>query len=167
MRLSTPALLLSLLLIGGCSTKANPLNWFGGDAPDPSVLQPIGETNPLIPTRTGIFESDNTPPPYLGTPIDVVSDLTLERVPGGLIIRANGRSGSFAPFNARLTPVNEGEVPEDGVLTYRLEAQYARATGGTSLTREVTVARQLTNQELAGTRTIRVEAVQNTLERRR
>jgi hypothetical protein len=50
------------------------------------------------------------------------------------------------------------------VLTYRLEAQYTAAINGA---RTVTVARQLTDQELAGTRTIRVEALQNALERRR
>jgi hypothetical protein len=50
------------------------------------------------------------------------------------------------------------------VLTYRLEAQYTPTASGA---REVTVARQLTDQELAGTRTIRVEGIQNALERRR
>lgn len=145
---------------------ANPMNWFGGDAPDESVLEPIESTNPLIPQRTGIFQSSNTPEPYLGAPVDTVTDLTLERVPGGVIIRATGVSASLGPFNARLTPATEDEVPVDGVLTYRLEAQLSQATAGPR-PRQVTVARLLTDQELEGTRTVRVEAVQNALERRR
>ncbi|MEM9576247.1 MAG: hypothetical protein AAF999_04445 [Pseudomonadota bacterium] len=146
---------------------ANPVNWFGNDAPDESVLEPIDEANPLIPQRTGIFQSRNTPAPYLGTTIDAVADLTLERVPGGLIIRATGQSARFAAFNARLTPSNEDEVPVDGVLTYQLQAQYTQVSSGTPESRQVIVARQLTDQELQGARTIRVEGLQNALERRR
>jgi hypothetical protein len=167
MRIKSPALFLSLLVLAGCGSMANPINWFGGDAPDESVLDPIDEANPLIPQRTGIFQSRNTPKPYLGSTIDAVSDLTLERVPGGVIIRATGRSATLAAFNARLVPANEDELPVDGVLTYQLQAQYVQATGGAPEAREVIVARQLTDQELAGTRTIRVEGVQNALERRR
>lgn len=167
MRETLPALIVSMLLLAGCGTAANPLNWFDNDAPDEDTLEPIESTNPLIPEKTGIFQSNKTPPPYPGTPIDAIVDLTLERMPGGVLIRATGRSATQGAYNARLTPANEEEVPENGVLTYRLEAQYTQTTGGAPQTREIVVARHLTNQELAGARTIRVEAVQNALERRR
>lgn len=146
---------------------ANPVNWFGNDAPDARVLEPIENTNPLIPESTGIFEARSRIVQYLGTPVDTVSGLTLDRVPGGLIIRATGQSSNPAAFNARLTPATEDEVAEDGVLTYRLEAQYAQPTAGALPSRNIIVARQLTDQELSGTRTIRVEGIQNALEARR
>lgn len=167
MRITPPALLFSLVLLAGCGSAANPMNWFGDDAPDESVLDPIESTNPLIPERSGFFRSRNTPAPYLGTTIDAITDLTLERVPNGVIIRATGQSATVGAFNARLTPANEDEAPVEGVLTYQLQAQYTRITGGSPEVREVVVARQLTDQELQGTRIIRVEGRQNALERRR
>lgn len=144
------------------------MNWFGNDAPDESVLEPIGEANPLIPESDGIFQNRrNKIAIYQGATIDAISDLTLERVPGGVLIRATGISSTQGPFNARLTPDNEDELPEDGVLTYQLQAYYTQITGGAPETREVTVAHTLTDQQLSGTRTIRVEGLQNALERRR
>ena len=167
MRVTPPALLMSIVLLAGCGSSANPVNWFGGAQPDESVLEPIDAANPLIPQRTGIFQRRNTPAPYLGSTINAVADLTLERVPGGLIIRATGRSATLGAFNAQLTPTTKDETPVDGVLTYRLQAQYTQVSGGTPEARDVVVARQLTDQELQGTRTIRVEGLQNALERRR
>ena len=58
-------------------------------------------------------------------------------------------------------------APVVSVLTYRFEAQYTQIVGGAPETREIIVARQLTDQELADTRVIRVEGLQNALERRR
>ena len=55
----------------------------------------------------------------------------------------------------------------DGVLSYSLDAEYTQIVGGAPETRDIVVARQLTNQEVAGVRTIRVEGLQNALERRR
>ena len=168
MRITIPALLISTVLLAGCGSSANPMNWFGNDAPDESVLEPIDGANPLIPESDGIFQSRrNQLAIYPGTTIDAIADLTLEPVPGGLLIMATGRAATQGAYNARLTPVNEDEVPEDGVLTYQLQAQYTQITGGAPETREVIVARTLTDQELSGTRTIRVEGLQNALERRR
>lgn len=167
MRNSLPVLLITCIFLAGCSTRANPVNWFGGDAPDESVLEPIESTNPLIPESTGIFEARSRVEEYFGTPVDAVSDLALERVPGGLIIRATGQSSNSGAFNARLTPADADEMPEDGVLTYRLEAENGPPIAGAPALREIIVARQLTDQELSGTRTIRVEASQNALQARR
>ena len=76
-------------------------------------------------------------------------------------------SATQGVFNARLAPQNEDELPEDGVLTYQLQAQYKQIIGGAPETREVTVARKLTDQETRDVRVIRVEGLQNALERRR
>lgn len=167
MRTTIPALVIAGFLLAGCSTNANPMNWFDSDPPDARVLEPIEKTNPLIPESTGIFDSRRREARYEGTPVDTVSDLTIERFPGGVIIRATGQSGALIPYDARLTPANEDEVPEDGVLTYRLEALYAQPSVQSPQAQQVTVARQLTIQELGETRVIRVEGVQNALDRRR
>jgi hypothetical protein len=83
------------------------------------------------------------------------------------MIRATGRSTTLTPYNARLTPSNPDELPEDGVLTYQLQAEYVPVSVASARSREVIVARRLTNQQLGDTRTIRVEALQNALQRRR
>lgn len=167
MRVSIPALVVSALFLAGCSTNANPMNWFGSDGPDESNLTPIESTNPLIPETSGFFKSRNEVVPYQGTPIDAISDLALERFPGGVIVRATGVSATQGAFNARLTSVTEDVTPVDGVLTFRFEAQYTQIIGGPQQSREVVIARQFTDQQLQGTRTIRVEGLQNALERRR
>jgi hypothetical protein len=168
MRITPAAFLISALFVAGCSSNANPMNWFGRDGPEPEVLEPIDAANPLIPESSGLFRSDPTERlQYQGSTIDAISDLTIERVPGGIIIRATGRSATQGPFNARLTPLNKDELPQDGVLGYQLQAQYKQIIGGAPETRDVTVARRLTDQQLEGTRTIRVEGLQNALERRR
>jgi hypothetical protein len=166
MHVKLQVLLLSLLLTAACGSSLNPMNWFGDDAPDESVLDPVSANNPLLPSDDGPFARRTGPSPYLGTPVEAVTDLTLERVPGGLIIRATGRSSSPGIYDARLVSENEDGLPVEGVLTYSLRALKAQ-TGGVVQPQDVTVARQLTNQELAGARTIRVEGQQNTLERRR
>lgn len=168
MRISATAYLIAALFLAGCGTNANPVNWFGREGPDESVLEPIEADNPLIPETSGIFRSDpRESNQYPGTTIDAISDLTIERVPGGILIRATGRSATSGVFNARLTPQNEDELPVDGVLTYLLQAQYKQIIGGAPEIREVTVARKLTNQEVQDARVIRVEGLQNALERRR
>ena len=61
------------------------------------------------------------------------------------------------------SPVVEDETPVDGVLSYRLEGiePDANTAVGASATREVTVARKVTDQDLRGVSTIRVEGVRN------
>ncbi|MFK7868827.1 MAG: hypothetical protein AB8B58_06275, partial [Roseobacter sp.] len=96
MRITIPALLVSTALLAGCGSAANPMNWFGNDAPDEAVLDPIdATTNPLIPESDGIFSNNRDRSEiYRGTTIDAIADLTVERVPGGLLIRATGRAAT-------------------------------------------------------------------------
>ncbi|WP_300055176.1 hypothetical protein [uncultured Roseobacter sp.] len=171
MRKTVSALLVSALVLSACGgfrdSRVNPFNWFGRAEPAPVTLA-NEETNPLIPTRTGLFSSNRNRDAYFGQPIDTVSDLVIERVPGGAIIRATGVASVQGIYDVRLTPVSDQETAVDGVLSYRLEGVPRVGTPqGAPATREVIVARKVTDQTLAGARTIRVEAERNALQTRR
>jgi hypothetical protein len=173
MRKSFSALLVSTLVLTGCATvrdsRVNPFNWFG-NARSESLTQAEVNTNPLIPTRSGLFASARAEEAvYTGRPFDQVTDLTIERVPGGALIRVTGLAARQGIYDVQLTPANEDELPVDGVLTYRLEGvEPARNTPvGAQPTREVVAARKITDQTLAGVQTIRVEGQRNALTSRR
>lgn len=173
MRKTFSALLVSTLVLAGCATvrdsRINPFNWFGAARSEPLTQREVN-TNPLIPSSSGLFASARArATAYTGRPFDQVTDLTIEQVPGGAIIRVTGLAARQGIYNVQLTPANEEEAPVDGVLTYRLEGvEPDRNTAiGAQPTREVTAARKLTSQTLAGVRSIRVEGQRNALVSRR
>ncbi|UWR27947.1 hypothetical protein K3757_08430 [Sulfitobacter sp. S223] len=168
MRISISVLLVASLSVGACGfvrdSAINPANWFGRSASETIAVADDKPVNPLIPQRSGLFASrGDKAETYAGKPFDEITDLTVERIPGGAIIRASGLAARQGIYAVRLTPENAEELPIDGVLTYRLEGiEPDRATAiGTPPTRVVTAARKITNQDLAGVRTIRVEGLRN------
>lgn len=173
MRKTLSILLISTLTLTACGavreSRVNPFNWFGQARSVPTQKE---NTNPLIPEKQGIGlfaglrEQDAI---YAGRPFEQVTDLTIERVPGGAIIRATGLAARQGYYAVQLTPENEDELPVDGVLTYRLEGvrPNTNTNVGTEPTREVIAARRLTDQEMAGVRSIRVEGQLNALVSRR
>ena len=92
MRKTITLLLAASLVLSACATirdsRVNPLNWFGQSRSE-RVERPES-TNPLIPRRGGLFSRDNREEVYDGRPFEQVTDLTVERVPGGAILRATG-----------------------------------------------------------------------------
>lgn len=173
MRKTLSILLISTLTLTACGavreSRINPFNWFGQSRSE--AIQPKKNTNPLIPTKSGgIFAGLRAQDAiYEGRPFEQVTNLTIERIPGGAIIRATGLAARQGYYSVQLTPANEDELPVDGVLTYRLEG--VRPTQNTAIgtkpTREVIAARRLTDQELRGVRSIRVEGQLNALVSRR
>ena len=173
MRKTLLALMASTLLVSACGmirdSRVNPMNWFGRAEPA-AVSSTEAEANPLIPTRRGLFARIREPEEdYAGRPFEQVTDLTVEPVPGGAIVRATGLAARQGIYAVQLTPENEEELPVDGVLTYRLEGVLPdKATPqGSRPTREVIAARRLTEQDLRGVRAIRVEGQLNALVSRR
>ena len=164
MRISLTVLLVASMGLGACGivrdSALNPTNWFGRSTPE-TVEE--ASTNPLIPADGGLFAARRAKNAlYIGEPFDEIVDLTVERVPGGAIIRATGRAARQGTYAVQLTPANEDEAPVNGVLTFRLEGIAPTNTAsGTPPTREVTAARKLTGQELRGVRSIRVEGLRN------
>ncbi len=174
MRISLSVLLVASLTLGACgmvrNSALNPGNWFGRStsvAIAPTDGKPV---NPLIPQSSGLFGNRNKGPAvYIGEPFDEITDLTIERVAGGAIVRATGLAARQGIYSVQLTPATEDETPVDGVLTYRLEGvepDKNTAVGGPA-TREVTAARKVTDQSLRGVTTIRVEGLRNARTSRR
>lgn len=173
MRKTLPTLLVLSIVLGACGvvrdSRINPFNWFGRSQAAP-VAASAENTNPLIPqSRGGLFSSRNAPADYAGRPFEEITDLTVERIPGGAIIRATGLAARQGIYDVQLTPADEDELPVKGVLTYRLEGvrpRYRTPTGAKP-TRIVTAGRKVTDQTLRGVRTIRVEGSLNARTARR
>ena len=165
MRNLTSALLVSTLVLAGCTTvresRFNPLNWFGR-----AQVETVQDTdaNPLIPTGGGgIFANRRAAQAAVVAPLAAqVSDLTVQRIAGGALIRATAVSDTVGAFAVSLEPVNDGR-PVDGVLTYELRAFTAPA-GSVPMperARSHTAAVRVSDSDLAGVRTIRVVAARN------
>ena len=164
MRKTFSALLLSTLVLTGCATvrdsRVNPFNWFGKARSEP-IAQSSAQANPLIPQTSSIFSRKrNSNAVYNGRPVDQITDLTIERVPGGILLRATGLAARQGLYDVQLVPQNK-----DGVLTYRFEGvePASQTPIGAAATREVIVARTLTDQQLAEVHTIRIEGQRNAL----
>lgn len=165
MKNSVIALLVAGSLVTGCGfrdSRVNPFNWFGDgrDVPQQQADETT-QANPLIPRRSRFTRPELQ---YQGTPIDIIDTLTIERTPGGAIIRATGTAAQQGPYDVRLTPVTEDGSAVDGVLAFRFEVLKPSRPQpvGAERTRQVTVARAVTDQDLAGVRSIQVEAARNT-----
>jgi hypothetical protein len=114
-------------------------------------------------TSRGLFQSKDREVVYIGKPIDQVTNLVIERVPGGAAIRASGLTAVQGVYLVQLTPTTEDETPINGVPAYRLKGvrpEFNEGVGSTH-TRTVAAASALTDQELAGVRSIRVEGARN------
>ena len=160
-------LFIAAFLLSSCGTRANPFNWFGNGRNAPAQAQDEATVNPLIPNTRRTRR--NAPIPYQGAPIDSITALNLDPVPGGVIVRATGVARMQGAYEAVLTAANEDLLPVDGVLTFRFEVRLPELQQpvGDTRSRETTVAVRLTEQDLAGVRSIRVEAARNALTSRR
>ncbi|MCR8549649.1 hypothetical protein M4578_17600 [Salipiger sp. P9] len=165
---------LSVLIVAGVvltscgsvrESRLNPFNWFGGSesvAVDPAAT---GANNPLIPKRrASVFRAKEAG--YAGHPVETVSELLIERRPGGAIIRVTGVADRAGPFEVRL--IKDEDVSDDNTLAYTLKALQSAGPRNTGeRARMVTAALWLTEQELAGIREIRVAGRTNARASRR
>ncbi len=143
-----------LFLVSACTSsgvsadRLNPVNWFKTNTEAeqieemaaPAVSEDSRELLPVISSlEAQPFGSD-----------------------GGVILIAAGVPPTFGYYDAALVPVNDGQ-PIEGELVYEFRA--APPVGdvevGTEESRELTVARTLTVNELRGVETIRVIAGAN------
>ena len=166
---SVATLLVLTVTLAACGeSRLNPSNWFGRsrEAPAERAAEPQN-TNALIPReRRGFFNSRHAREEanaYRGRPVDTISNIVIERVPGGAIIRATGVSRFQNVYDVRLTSVSDDDTPVDGVLQFRLEAVIPDKPirGGSERVRTLSAGRALTDQQLEGVTTVRVAGVQN------
>ena len=150
-----------LLALAGCGSfresRVNPANWFGGRDEAPSLAPSDG-----YPDRAD-------PRPLVGE----IAALQVDRVPGGAIVRATAVPPSQGFWDAALVPEvadSEGNpVPEGGVMAFQFRATPPEgpAGGGSAASREITAGFFVTDQGLAGVRTITVRGQSNQRSARR
>ncbi len=145
-RISLLAILSVVLVTSACSSRLNPLNWFGRDR---SEAVRVVEVAP-----GGVVD----PRPF----VDQVISLRVDRAPGGAIINTVGLAPAQGYWDAALLPENN-KTPIDGVLTFQFRANppLKASQQGTERSREISVGVYLTDQEMSGVRTIVVRGAQN------
>lgn len=161
------AVALSLVLLAGCGavreSRFNPFNWFGQGTAQPAEAQE--GVNPLIPRRRSVFQSA-AEEVYGGRAVAEISELLVERRPGGAILRVTGVADRQGPFDVRLVPVPE--ETDGNTLTFELQAlqQPGRRDVGPAA-RSVIAALALKDSDLLGIRSIRVKGARNMMTSRR
>ncbi|MEL7460677.1 MAG: hypothetical protein AAFX45_03950 [Pseudomonadota bacterium] len=135
------------LTLSGCggigSSAINPLNWFGGQEEEASVLPQNVEV--VRDARPVIAE---------------ITRLSVETVPGGAIVHARGLVPAPGWFAADL--VRDPSRSEPGVAAFAFRAVPPVApSGGTGSARVITAATYLSNGDLVGVREIRVYSASN------
>ena len=164
MKRAVGVLILSALVLTSCGTvrdsRLNPFNWFGRGSSERVVSSTdAAAVNPLIPRgRASVFrtEEDTT---YRGALIGEVSELLIERRPGGAIVRATGIADRQGPWEVRL--VKDEAAAEADTLTYDMRAYEQARPVGAEPSRTVTTALWLSDNDLLGIRTIRVRGARN------
>jgi len=135
----------------GSGGNLNPLNWFRSDPAEDTVeavnIQVRADQRPLVAEVTA---------------------LVIERMPGGAIVRATGLPPEQGWHTAGLVS-DTGGAPVDGVLVYSFRAipPATPTRVSTQQSRELIVARFLSEFDLAGVRQIRVVGARNSRVARR
>lgn len=157
-----PLTLCACLALSACggglaNSVVNPMNWFGNSRSE--AVDPRRATNPLIPPpRLG----SRPKAIYAGQPVDQITALRVDRLPGGAVIQVTGVTDVIGYYDVRLEPDNDGN-PVKGVLSYTLKAARPERTIGVGgeAARQVTAAVSLTEQDMEGVRQITVRGARN------
>ncbi len=151
------ALLAATLILAGCGnirdSRLNPLNWFGRSQSGPATLEPKDGYQATGDYRILVGE---------------VTQMTLDKVPGGAILTAAGLPPTQGWWDAELRPVGDG-APVDGVLTFEFVVSEPREQTrvSTPQSREVTAGIFISDQKLAEVKTVVVQGERNSRTSRR
>lgn len=142
--------LCTTMALGACSTisgsRLNPFNWFGGSE-ETVAAAPVGK-----PADKRLLVAQ-------------VSDMKIEKMPGGVIVRAIGMPPTQGYWEAELVarPVEDGQI----IYDFRVFPPLTLQSTSTSQSREVTVAAFLSNIKLEGINQITVQGASNARTSRR
>lgn len=155
-------LIIAALAVTSCGTvrdsRLNPVNWFGRSQSAPVVMTDT-EVNPLIPRqKESIFRKEKDTS-YRGTELGEITELVVERRPGGAIIRVTAVADQLEAFDLKLVKVEE-ESDAD-TLTYSFRGLQPRRAQGPVASRTHTAAVWLTTNQLGNVRVIRVKGARN------
>ena len=150
MKTPIATIMLSAVLLTGCATKFNPLNWFKRSTNE--TVQQVAPDQVL--DNRGL--------------VDQVTSLQIEKTYGGAIIHVVGLPPSQGYWDAELVAQND-EKPVNGVLTYnfRIDQPYEFKRASTPVSREVVVGHFVSNIKLKNVTSIRVLGAQNARTSRR
>jgi len=141
----TLSALVALSLLAGCAglsqSRLNPLNWFGPRAANVTEFS---------------LEAPADPRPL----IEMITEMKIEKLPSGALVRATGRAATQGYWEADLV-VND--VDEDGnlVLDFRAFPAQIGAAVSTPRSREITVAVSLRADTFASAKRIIVRGALN------
>lgn len=155
-RITRRAALLSLsagTLLAGCAGGGSGLGSAGSGSGSGSGLNPFG----WFRRRRRDDAPQSSEPADARVLVDEVASLRIERLPGGVIVRAVGLPATQGYWDAELVPLGD-EKPDKGVLSYefRVMPPEPPARTGPARSREVLVARFVSSQTLEGVRRITV-----------
>jgi hypothetical protein len=136
------------LILAGCGgfreSRLNPFNWFG---------------------RSRVVETqvvDNTVAPDGRQFVADVTDMQVDPLPGGAIIRARGRAPTQGYWDAELVlREGEGTDPAAPIYDFRIFPPATPAASSTPQSREVDVALYLSDVQLARIGAITVQGANN------
>jgi hypothetical protein len=143
-----PITVLCLVVLAGCGgfrdSRLNPLNWFGGSQ--------SADLEPLLPAEA----------PDDRALIADLTDVQIEQLPGGAILRATGRAPTQGYWQAELV-LRDGpdQDPTAQVYDFRVFPPLTPTQVSTPQSREVTVALYLSDIDLASVRSITVQGAAN------
>lgn len=144
-------------LVTGCArvseSRFNPLNWFGR-----GENAAFDGSSGLLPRGYGAEDAR----PYVAA----VSELKIEKLYDGAILRARGITPALGYWDAELIKAPESDA---GTLAFQFRMRPPLTTEivGTKVQRQVDVAIKLSAQDLAGIKRITVRSASNTLATRR
>ncbi|WP_238364554.1 hypothetical protein [Mesobacterium pallidum] len=158
------ALVLALGL-SGCGyirdSAINPANWFGRG----QVTEVDGEArNPLLP-RLGAFSRRDEV--YPGNAIAQITDMGIDRLPGGAVVRVTGVSDRQGPYDARIVQDEEASSADTLVYTFEVVTPRRAPATGSVASRTVTAALYLDLEALEGVRRVTVRGRGNEASARR
>lgn len=152
--------------LAGCGgfrqSRVNPRNWFGRSTSRTVANTDPESTNPLIPKREDRILFRKRDKAYLGTPVDQVTRMVIERTDDGAIIRVIGLPLRQGAYDVRLVPDDVNAKPVNGELSFALMAvQSDVMPQGSARLREVHAGVFVTKQTLETTEIIRVRGARN------